>query len=53
MGKIGLKVWIFKGNLINSKKADMNIKSKSSSKESTGERFNGRRGKRKPVETKQ
>ena len=29
----------------------MNIKSKTS-KESTGERFNGRRGKRKPVETK-
>ena len=33
-------------------RADMNIKSKSSSKETTGDRFNGRRGKRKPVETK-
>lgn len=33
-------------------KADMNIKSKDS-KPSTGERFNnGRRGKRRPVETK-
>ena len=52
MGKIGVKVWIFKGNLMPGEKADMNIKSKSSSKESTGERFNGRRGKRKPVETK-
>ena len=52
MGKIGVKVWIFKGNLMPGEKADMNIKSKGSSKESTGERFNGRRGKRKPVETK-
>ena len=52
MGKIGVKVWIFKGNLMPGEKADMNIKSKTS-KESTGERFNvGRRGKRKPVETK-
>ena len=51
MGKIGVKVWIFKGNLMPGEKADMNIKSKNS-KESTGERFNGRRGKRKPVETK-
>lgn len=51
MGKIGVKVWIFKGNLMPGETADMNIKSKNS-KESTGERFNGRRGKRKPVETK-
>ena len=51
MGKIGVKVWIFKGNLMPGEKADMNIKSKNS-KESTGERFNGRRGKRRPVETK-
>ena len=51
MGKIGVKVWIFKGNLMPGERADMNIKSKTS-KESTGERFNGRRGKRKPVETK-
>ena len=51
MGKIGVKVWIFKGNLMPGEMADMNIKSKNS-KESTGERFNGRRGKRKPVETK-
>ena len=52
MGKIGVKVWIFKGNLMPGEMADMNIKSKSSSKESTGDKFNGRRGKRKPVETK-
>ena len=52
MGKIGVKVWIFKGNLMPGEKADMNIKTKSS-KEQSGERFNnGRRGKRKPVETK-
>ena len=29
MGKIGVKVWIFKGNLMPGEKADMNIKSKS------------------------
>ena len=53
MGKIGVKVWIFKGNLMPGEKADMNIKSKTS-KDTAGERFNnaGRRGKRKPVETK-
>ena len=28
MGKIGVKVWIFKGNLMPGEKADMNIKSK-------------------------
>ena len=51
MGKIGVKVWIFKGNLMPGEKADMNIKSKDS-KNSSGERFSGRRGKRRPVETK-
>jgi len=51
MGKIGVKVWIFKGDLMPGEKADMNIKSKSS-KENSGERFQGRRGKRKAVETK-
>ena len=30
MGKIGVKVWIFKGNLMPGEKADANIKSKSS-----------------------
>jgi small subunit ribosomal protein S3 len=51
MGKIGVKVWIFKGNLMPGEKADLNIKSKTS-KEPSGERFQGRRGKRKAVETK-
>ena len=29
MGKIGVKVWIFKGNLMPGEKADQNIKLKS------------------------
>ena len=52
MGKIGVKVWIFKGNLMPGEKADMNIKSKSSKENNSAERFQGRRGKRKAVETK-
>jgi len=52
MGKIGVKVWIFKGNLMPGEKADLNIKSKSSKENNSGERFQGRRGKRKAVETK-
>ena len=51
MGKIGVKVWIFKGDLMPGEKADMNIKSKTS-KEPSGDKFAGRRGKRKAVETK-
>ena len=52
MGKIGVKVWIFKGDLMPGEKADMNIKSKTS-KEPSNEKFAGRRGKRgKAVETK-
>lgn len=49
MGKIGVKVWIFKGNLLPGEKADMNIKSKSSAKDS-GEKA-GRRPRRKAVAT--
>jgi len=52
MGKIGVKVWIFKGNLMPGEKADMNIKSKNSKDNASAERFQGRRGKRKAVETK-
>ena len=52
MGKIGVKVWIVKGNLMPGEKADMNIKSKSSKENNSAERFQGRRGKRKAVETK-
>ena len=51
MGKIGVKVWIFKGNVMPGERAAMHIKSKGS-KDASGERFSGRRGKRKPVETK-
>ena len=45
MGKIGVKVWIFKGNLMPGEKADMNIKSK----KATGheeKQIGGRRRKR-------
>lgn len=48
MGKIGVKVWVFKGHLMPGEQADMNVKStkKPSSEESTG-----RRPRRKAVET--
>ena len=50
MGKIGVKVWIFKGNLMPGETADMNIKTKSG-KESVGfQRRGGRQ--RKAIETK-
>ena len=50
MGKIGVKVWIFKGNLMPGETADMNIKTKSG-KESAGfQRRGGRQ--RKAIETK-
>ena len=51
MGKIGVKVWIFKGNLMPGETADMNIKTKSG--KDSGERFQ-RRGtrQRKAIETK-
>jgi len=52
MGKIGVKVWIFKGNLMPGEKADLNIKSKNSKENNSADRFQGRRGKRKAVETK-
>ena len=48
MGKIGVKVWIFKGNLMPGEKADQNIKAKSS-KENSEKGM--RRPKRKAVET--
>jgi len=44
MGKIGVKVWIFKGNLMPGEKADMNIKSKSVK---DGSEKSGRRPRRK------
>ena len=49
MGKIGVKVWIFKGNLMPGEKADANIKAKSNAK--GGEEKGIRRPRRKAVET--
>lgn len=49
MGKIGVKVWVFKGDLMPGEKADLNIKS--GKKPSNGEDKSGRRPRRKPVET--
>ena len=43
MGKIGVKVWIFKGNLMPGEKADMNIKAKTGK-----ENNNSERGQRRP-----
>lgn len=49
MGKIGVKVWIFKGNLMPNEQADLNIKSVK--KSATAEEKTGRRPRRKAVET--
>jgi small subunit ribosomal protein S3 len=50
MGKIGVKVWVFKGNLMPGEKADANIKAKSSKNQ--GEERAPRRSRRsKAVET--
>ena len=43
MGKIGVKVWIFKGNLMPGEKADQNIKTKSGKGEDKGMRRPRRR----------
>jgi len=48
MGKIGVKVWIFKGDLMPGEKADMNIKEKKSNNNSDDK--SGRRPRRKPGE---
>jgi len=50
MGKIGVKVWVFKGHLMPGEQADMNIKS-GNKKPGQNEDNSGRRPKRKPVET--
>ena len=47
MGKIGVKVWIFKGNLMPGEKADQNIKVKSGK----GEEKGLRRPRRRAIET--
>ncbi|MGN0018921.1 MAG: 30S ribosomal protein S3 [Candidatus Gastranaerophilaceae bacterium] len=49
MGKIGVKVWVFKGNLMPGEKADENIKAKVSKDEKVG----ARRGKRRAAEVEE
>lgn len=49
MGKIGVKVWIFKGNLMPNEQADLNIKAVK--KSNSGEDKGARRPRRKAVET--
>lgn len=49
MGKIGVKVWVFKGNLMPNEQADMNIKSVK--KSGNLEDKSMRRSRRRPVET--
>lgn len=51
MGKIGVKVWIFKGNLMPNEQADMNIKSAKKSGASEDKSVGARRPRRKAVET--
>ena len=48
MGKIGVKVWVFKGNLMPGEMADRNIKSKKIGQGNVEEKAIGRRGKRRP-----
>jgi len=48
MGKIGVKVWIFKGDLMPGEKADLNIKEKKSNNNNDDK--SGRRPRRKPGE---
>lgn len=49
MGKIGVKVWVFKGNLMPNEQADLNIKS--IKKPGSVEDKPARRSRRKPIET--
>ena len=51
MGKIGVKVWIFKGDLMPGEKADQNVKTKNS--KGSGENFNKRSRRPKSAEVKQ
>ena len=55
MGKVGVKVWVFKGNLMPNEQADMNIKSAKkpgSSNQNTNDKSD-RRPRRKAVETEE
>ena len=51
MGKIGVKVWIFKGDLMPGEKADQNIKTKGT--KNSAEKFNKRSGRGRSAEVKQ
>lgn len=51
MGKIGVKVWVFKGNLMPNEQADLNIKAAKKSNHSEDNKSAGRRPRRKAVET--
>ena len=54
MGKIGVKVWVFKGNLMPNEQADLNIKSAKKSGHTEDKSQSGdRRPRRKPIETKE
>lgn len=54
MGKIGVKVWVFKGNLMPGEKADLNIKTKkSSNNHNVEERPAGRRRKKSAPQTEE
>ena len=50
MGKVGVKVWVFKGNLMPNEQADLNIKSAKKAGH-TEDKSNGRRPRRKAVDT--
>ena len=52
MGKIGVKVWVFKGDLMPGEQADLNIKS-ASKKPGQNDDKSGRRPRRRPIETEQ
>ncbi len=51
MGKIGVKVWIFKGNLMPGELADQNIKSNKGNRENNSERPARRQRRQKAVAT--
>lgn len=53
MGKIGVKVWVFKGDLMPGDKADLNIKTKKSTGAHSEERPVGRRRKKAAAQTEE
>ncbi len=48
MGKIGVKVWVFKGNLMPGEKADANVKAKGDKSNASERAPRGDRGERRP-----